>query len=219
MLDPVFIEPNFTYFRIDSTIRYNINITTLSPKNMSTIVSNVITNYNENYLNDFAVEFRRSPFTTAIDDADLSMISNVTRVSIYKKFNPDLQTFTNAILSFGVKLENLQQLDIDDDDDIHTVSSTFFMYKGMRVLMKDDGIGGLWIYHSDAGIDKKIAKIGSVDYLKGTINIENFYCDSYEGSTIKLYAIPGDDDIIIPKDTIASIEPDEIHLTVEALKR
>jgi hypothetical protein len=219
MLDPIFIEPVFTYFRIDSTVRYNINVTTLSPKNLGTLVSNVITAYNDAYLDDFAVEFRRSPFTTAIDDSDQSMISNVTRVSLYKKFNPELQVFTDAILDFGVKLENLQQIDIDDDNDLHTLSSTYFTFKGMRAIIKDDGAGGLWITHSDSGIDKKIAKVGSVDYDSGVVNIESFYCDSYEGSTIKLYVIPADDDIIIPRDTIASIEPDEIHLTVETLKR
>ena len=219
MLDPIFIQPDFTYFRVDSTIRYNINITTLSPKNLGTIVNNTITKYNNDNLNDFAVEFRRSPFTTAIDDSDISMISNVTRVSLYKKFNPDLLTFTNIILKYGVKLENLQQLDIDDDDDIHTISSTFFTYKGLRVIAKDDGAGGLWIYHSESGLDKKVAQIGMVDYNNGILNIQNFYCDSYDGSTIKFYAIPADDDIVIPKDTIASIEPDEIHLSIEALKR
>lgn len=219
MLDPVFVEPSFSYFRIDSVVRYNLNITTASPKNISSIVNDRIISYNTSVLNKFGVEFRRSPFVADIDEADLSIISNVTEVTLYKKFNPIIQEFTDAVFDFGIALDHRAHNDIRDSQDIHTITSTVFTYNGIRCEMKDDGAGNLFIVSFDSGLDKKLAQIGTVDYNTGVLTIQNFYVDDYEGNTIKIYAMPLDEDILIPKDTIAGIEPDEIHLSVEALKR
>lgn len=214
MLEPIFIEPNFTFFRIESRVRYNMNITTVSPINISSLVYDTIIKYNRDNLNDFACEFRKSPFTSAIDDTDASIMSNVTRIIPYKKVNPIVQEFNNIVLSFGFAFE--QNLDIDERA---VVSTVFQSTNNIRSRVKDDGNGKLWITTNDFGKESYITEIGTVNYDTGQLRLNQFYCDGYEGSSIKFYVIPKDDDVIIPKDTISYVEPDEIHIQVEQLKR
>lgn len=213
MLEPVFIEPSFLYFRVESKVRYNQNVTTVSPIIISSLVYDTITQYNLDNLNDFGVELRKSPFTTAIDETDISILSNLTTISCYKKFNPVIQEFNDVLLNFGFAFN--QNLDIDE----RTVQSTVFQTNGIRAKIKDDGLGKLWIVTNEFGREKNVTELGTVDYSKGELKLNHFYVDSYEGPAIKLYVRPLDEDIISPKDTIASIESDEIIITVEALKR
>jgi hypothetical protein len=218
---PVFIEPKFTYLDVNSVVRYNVNVTTNTPTSIKTLVINTINEYNTEFLDDFGVQFRHSPFTRLIDDTDASIVSNVTNIRIYKKLTPQLTTLLNFPMNFGVALLNdLPELPTRHPiGEQHIISSTSFMYNGISVFVEDDGDGGIRLMRRDGGNDVKVVDVGTVDYDTGYLNFENFFVDSYVGSAIHVYARPRDKDIILPKDTIAQIEADAITVTVETLKQ
>ena len=48
--------------------------------------------------------------------------------------------------------------------------------------------------------------------------VVNLNVDSYDGNEIKIYAKPRDNDITVGKNTILTIEPSEIKITVESVR-
>lgn len=219
MLDPVFIEPTFTYLSIYSKIRYNVNVTTMSKETIRSLVTNTIETFNEDNLNDFGVQFRYSPFVTEIDDTDNSIISNVTNVIMYKKLNPVTESLNNFVLNFTVELSDSLPNEISrNTSDIRAITSSFFVYNGVQCFLEDDGEGRIYVVRFDELSNTRIAEVGSVDYRLGTVQINNLLFDSYEGNYFKIYASSKDKDIEVRNDTIMSIESDEIHLTIEQLR-
>ena len=212
-MKPVFIDPKFTYFAIRSTVRYKINITTSSKQTIETIVSNAIMAYNEKVLDDFNVMLRTSRLSEAINNADVSIVSNVSRVLIYKKIQPDIGMQTSFLVNFDIPLDLYNEY---TDDKEKPVYSTTFVYKGVKCHIEDDSEGNIWVVrNSDSN---KINTVGTVDYDTGLVKINNLLVDTYEGSSIKIYGEPRDKDIQIKKDTIGTIEVDEIDLLVEAIR-
>jgi len=219
-IDPVIVEPIFTYLSIDSKVRYNINISKSTPDRLKTLVTQAILNYNQLYLDDFNATLRNSKLNFAIDSSDSSIVSNITDVLIYKKIIPSLETAQNIDISFNVALtDDLPLLsDSHPSTDRHTVSSSLFKYNGIDVSIEDDGQGSLRIVQPIGDIHKKIRDVGTVDYATGLIKLINFSVDSYQGNEIKIYARPKDSDITVAKNTILTIEPTEVKVKVEAVR-
>lgn len=227
-LKPIFIEPEFTHFRITSTVRYNTNITSLSKTTIKTLVINNIMNYSDKNLNDFGVTLRKSKFIEDIDNIDDSFISNITEIYPYKKLSPKLAEYEKHSLDFGFALDNSfgltnsVLLSSDADKHLsskdHAVFSSNFRYNGLTVYLKDDGAGNVRIVKRDGDYDIKIINVGSVDYDTGKIALTSLKIDDYDTSYFKIYVTPKDPDIIIPKDTLSYIESDEVDIIIEELK-
>lgn len=225
-LKPVFIEPEFTYYRINSKIRYNSNITTLSTTSIETVVTNSIMNWNSDNLNDFGVIFRGSKFSDYIDSLDVSFLSNKTNVYLYKKISPTLGELQKHKLDFGIAIENNFDL-LNSELSSSTrrlgstpksVESSLFRYNGTTVKLEDDGAGSIRMVKFVDYYHDKLLDVGTVDYDTGMVMLDSLRVDFYEESYFKIYVKPADPDIVIPKDTLSFIESDEIHLEIEPLK-
>jgi hypothetical protein len=219
-LKPVIIDPEYSYFAINSVVRYNINKTTSSINTIKTLVMNSIMNFNTNYLNDFGVILRNSPFTRSIDDSDLSIISNITDVYLFKKIIPISGEKTSINLNYGISIEDSfgvigEKHSISED---RAVFSSKFKYNGTECYIEDDGDGILQIVKKEGTNYIKIVNAGTVDYSKGLIQINNLRFDDYDGSSFRLYVIPKDKDITISKGVIASIDPSEMIINIQPLQ-
>lgn len=219
-IDPIIVEPLYTYLSINSTIRYNLNITKSSPSRLKTLITQTITDYNNEYLDDFNVTLRYSKLLNLIDITDSSVVSNITEVEIYKKINPQLNVSQNIDIYFNTPLvDDLPALGTNHASiDRHTIRSTAFIYNGILSFIEDDGDGNLRVMQEDKNMHKKITDIGYVNYAKGVISLRNFNISDYNGSEIRLYAKTKDKDISVSKNTILTIEPDEIKINIEAVR-
>lgn len=218
-LTPVFIDPNFTYFDINSIVRYNVNVTTATQNTLKTLVINNIANYNINQLNDFGVILRYSPFCNVIDESDPSIISNLTDVRIYKKLNPTLSKKSTFVLNFDLRLKNDAPAEAlrYSTNDAHTIESDIFKYQGVNCVLNDDNAGNIRLVQLGNDSFSTLFNIGSVNYATGEVILNNLQVDAYSGDALKIYATPFDRDIAIPKDTIGQIELNQISVTVEAI--
>ena len=87
---PVIIDPETTYITLVVNFKYNNGITT---KDVTTLQTNVLTkiaSYNNDELEDFAGMFRYSKLIEDINNADTSILSNITTVKMYKYITPTL---------------------------------------------------------------------------------------------------------------------------------
>ena len=219
-------SPQYTFFSINSRVRYNLNATTSSATNIQTIIQNAISIYNTKFLNSFGCQFRKSPFLEAIDSADDSIISNSTDVLLFKSITPN-DGPQSYVLNYGVAIWQNPTLptniisasDRHLSSETHSVTSSAFTYKGQTVYLQDDGAGKLRLISNDGTYTIKIIDIGSVDYDNGVLTITNLTIDDWVGDQWKVYIKTADDDIIIPKDTIGEMNAADINVTVQGLKQ
>ena len=219
-IEPIFIEPDFLYYRLYSNVKYNLNTTTTSAETIKSLVTSVINNYNNIYLNDFNTTIRYSKLITDIDDAYSSIISNDTEIDVYKKIDVLLGQTNNYVINFDMPLKN----DLPKKSTKHLISdeytlrSSIFTYSGRRVILEDDGDGIVKITKFDKLYNTFTINAGTVNYDTGEIKLNNFLIDTFEGTSFKIYVKPRYKDISSTKKTILTLEPSELYITVEAVR-
>lgn len=219
-IDAVFITPENLYLKVTSTVNYNINVTTKRPDEIKSAVSNAITTFNTTYLDDFNTILRKSKLTTAIDNADPSIVSNQTDLLIYKRIVPFLGINQNITIRFGVPLiSTVPELGTTHPaGDIHAISSTQFTYQGQLVELEDNGDGIINLVTGTRGTHSVVKQVGTVDYAAGTIQLFDFNIDSFEGNEMRIYALPEFDDISVIGNNIFTLGSDELVVNVRTVR-
>lgn len=227
-IDPIFIEPEFTYVQINSKIKYNINNTTRTIQNLKTSTILAIDEFAQTYLNDFKSTLRYSKLTTTIDDVDPSIVSNQTDLFVYKKVIPVIGRPQNIDINFNLPLRKTYYLldRVVKDRSItqgeievaHTVRSSTVSFNGEKCEIEDNGAGQLRLVKVTDDEHAIIRTVGTVDYDTGKIQLTNFLIDSFDGSALKIYVTPAEKDVIITKNEILFVESDEINLDIEAIR-
>jgi len=206
-IDPVFVDPEYTYLGVTSTIRYNVNVTRLTLDDVKTITTSAITKYAQDNLNNFNRILRYSKLIHAIDNSQQSIISNETEISVIKKLNPELGKFLTFDVSYNIPLNSLIS---------SCISSSFIMYKGIKAYIEDDAKGNLVVI--SAITNAVIDTVGKVNYDTGLLQFSNFKIDSYFNNSIKFSAIPRYKDISTINNVILNIVEEDIKITVEPVR-
>jgi hypothetical protein len=209
----IFVDPLYTFVDVRVVAKYDTSVTANTPRRIESLITDIITTWNEDYLGDFEVELLKSPFMRAIDAADPSIDSNSTWLRLYKKLEPIREIPTDFTLDFQCALIS----DLPHREYPHptiyesVVTSTPFSYNGLNVRLEDDGLGNIFIVQ-DSGVNtSEIIKVGTVDYAMGIIAMK-LTVDDYTGSAILLYVRAADDDLSSSKNTILSIEASGIDV-------
>lgn len=210
-IDPVFVDPGYTYIEVNTIVNYNVNITRLSSEDIKTIVATAIRNYALTNLNNFNRVFRYSNLTNAIDTAQAAIVSNETTIRVVKEVVPDLSTPNTFDVDFQVPLDTSAVLSRGGI----TIQSTPFTFKGNKVSLRDDGNGVVNIV-SVTG-DAIIEQVGTVDYERGLVQISRLTLTAYEGSAIKVKAVPLNRDIRVVNNIILNITDDYLNITVRGV--
>jgi hypothetical protein len=219
-IEPVFIDPEFSYLSVHSLIRYNVNVTKVDSNTIRTLIVNTIADYRDRELDDFNVTFRASKLANSIDDADVSIVSSSMIARLYKKF--DLIPGVQHDISLDYKCALVNNIpvrgDIHPSTDIHAFQSSPFKFRGLICSFEDDGNGNIRLISTDSVTDSKITNVGTINYDTGKVALKNILIDTFLGSAVKFYARPQDLDIQAITNTILTIEDSEINVTVEQLR-
>jgi len=220
-MEPLFITPDYTYLKVDSIVRYNINRTGLNPEDIRTYVIDSILNYASENLNSFSKTFRYSKLVQALDATDSSIISNETDINLVKYLTPSLNTPLNLTVDFKSPLT--QEIPLLGDEhpiiDVHGITSTAFTYNGIQnCVLEDNGDGLVRIVTPVGANHKKIVDIGTVDYDTGVVRLNNFNIQNYVGSSLKIYAEPRSRDITSIQNVILNIIESDINITIEQIR-
>jgi len=220
-MEPLFVTPDYTYLKIDSTVRYNINRTGLNPEDLRAYAIDAILNYASTNLNSFAKTFRYSKMVQAIDATDASVISNETEVNLVKYLTPDLGVPLNLTIDFKSPLT--QEIPLLGDEhpiiDVHGITSTPFTYTGIQnCILEDNGDGVVRIVTPVGANHKKIVDVGTVDYDTGVVRLTNFTVQNYIGTSLKIYAEPRSRDITAIQNVILNIIEPDVNITIEQIR-
>jgi len=220
-MEPLFVSPDYTYLKVTSNVKYNINKTGLNPEDVRTYVIGAIQDYASTNLNNFARTLRYSRLVNDIDNAEASVISNETDVELIKYVTPTLNASQNLTIDFKCPLTAEVPLLADEHPivDIHAISSTPFTYNGItNCILEDNGDGTLHIATPVGSNHKKVIDIGSVNYDTGLLSINDFKISQFVGTSLKIYAIPRYKDIASSQNVILNIVEPDININIEQIR-
>lgn len=206
---PEIVDPQYIKVAVDSTIYYDPKSTTKTVNDIKLIVQNAIINYNTSELEKFNGVMRFSKLTRTIDDADSSIISNVTNIVLHRVVEPKY----NIQANYSINLVNPIHFDTLGG----TIMTTGFKINGSDAInyMSDDGSGNIMLYTLN-GSNKQIINptIGSVNYTKGLIKILGLNITSIIGSSFDFLIKPSSYDVVSILDQLVRIPTELINVNV-----
>jgi hypothetical protein len=205
-MDPVFIDPQIIYIDVSSTIKYNINQTSMNYDDIRSLVLAKIDSFNTSRLNGFNREFRYSNFVAAIDQSHEAVVSNETEIRLIKEFVYDSSPTYD--LDFGVPLR------IPTSDKDGSIISSPFKYSGSSTFIADDGKGNVNLVTGTGVDDKVITAVGVVNYETGVVNLTNMFSEVVN-QKVKVYAESRSHNIPATNHGIIRIKPTDVKITVE----
>ena len=168
-VEPRIVDPSILFVEMTSKIYYNGGVTDQTPANIRDSVITAIQGYiNESDTEKFNGKFRYSKFVGVIDDADVSINSNLTSLMMRKDFYPSL----NSTFYYEVCFQNA----FDEDCDDPVLSSTGFRvteYPNFDVYVEDRD-KKIVLYRLDSVTGEKVvldSDIGDIDYVKGELKM------------------------------------------------
>jgi hypothetical protein len=170
-VEPQIVDPSILYVEMNSKIYYNSLITDQTPTQIRDKVIGSIQSYiDTSDTEKFNGKFRYSKFVGVIDDADKSINSNLTNLTMRKDFYPSL----NSTFYYEVCFQNA----FDEDCDDPVLSSTGFRvteYPNFDVYVEDRD-GKIILYRLDTVTGDKVVldnDIGDIDYVRGELKMYN----------------------------------------------
>jgi len=215
-IDPVFIDPDFMYVSIDSTVRYNLNTTALNSESIKELIISAIKSYNTTYLDDFNTTLRYSNLVRTIDTVDRSILSNDTIIRPIRVVLPDVGVDKSYDIDFAQELENnFADLQTNHPSNyLSTIESTIFIVQNKIVSLEDDGKGNIRTITLDGTTHTVVNNVGTVDYKTGKVQLTKLNITSYSDTGIKIFARTKRKDISSLLRTILTIKDEDIHINI-----
>jgi hypothetical protein len=221
-IDPVFVEPDYTYVRVNSVVKYNINQSSLNFNDIASLVVSTIQNYNIINLNGFNRTLYYSRLVSNIDNTQIAIVSNDTELLAIKTIFPNIGRASNYDIDFGMALrDDIGHCDVDDEQTLNNLSavrSTPFILNEIECYLEDDGRGAMHIMVAQDSRALKLREVGTVDYETGKIQLVNLSVQRLINNRIELYARTTERDITSQRKTILSIRDEDINVKVEQVR-
>ena len=212
---PVVIDPETTFLTLTTNFKYNSNLTTKAKSTLETNVLNTIISYNNETLENFTGMYRHSALTGLIDNTDTSILSNITKVKLYKYITPTLNEGLKYTLNFNNAFFNPHSGHNSSAGGI--VSSTGFKINDDLSLnehfLDDDGAGNLRVYYlSGTTRIYTSSAYGTVNYTTGQIVLTSAHItsisnvDGVASTQVRIFATPNSNDIVPVRNQILEID-------------
>ena len=170
-VEPRLIDPSILFVELTSKIYYNSSMTDQTTSQIRDKVIGGVQSYlDTSDTEKFNGKFRYSKMVGVIDDADKSINSNLTDITMRKDFYPSL----NSTFYYEVCFQNAFDKECDDP----ILSSTGFRvteYPNFDVYVEDRN-SKIVLYRLDGVTGEKVvldSDIGDIDYEKGELKMYN----------------------------------------------
>jgi len=219
---PVIIDPETTFITLTTTFKYDSSLTTKDVSTLQTDVLDAIVLYNTESLEDFTGMFRYSEVLKRIDDADPSILSNITKVRMYKFITPTLNSALKYTLSFNNAFFNPHSGHNATGGGV--VSSTGFKISNdsstNEHFLDDDGAGNIRAYYLSGTTRIYTSEsFGTINYSTGEIvltsanitSISNI--DGVASTRVRVTVTPDSNDIIPVRNQTLEIDTSNSSFT------
>jgi len=220
---PVIVDPETTTILLTSYVKYDQKSTTKTAENLKTDIVSSLTNYNNSTLQKFDSIFRYSKILRLIDDADTSIVSNITTLKIRKTFTPILESSTR----YDIYFRNPAYNPVEGYNALNggiLESSGFKIYGDSTnvYFLDDDGLGNVRRYRLIGSVKiYNAVPQGTINYLTGQITLNSLNVSDVEdirgelSTAIELTIKPNSNDIVPVRDQILNIDIANSTIIVE----
>lgn len=220
---PEIIDPEFIHISLDTTIKYDKNIATISSNQIKTSAETAIRNYFSTNLQQFGNDFIFSQLSKEIDNSDPAIIGNVTKIKIQKRIVPSLNIDNIYDSTNPIKFNNKIIPG--------TIQSSYFNVYLDKIIYKAkiidspnqnpanyEGTGTLRLLDY-TGENTLISNLGSINYATGeiTIPVLSIYGFIDNISDIRINAESQSYDILAEKNQILVIDDSTLNTTSNRL--
>ena len=216
-ITPVLVDPDYTYIDLEVFFKFNPNKATVTAAGLATSIRNTLVTYNNDTLKDFNGVYRDSNVGKLIDDTNVAIISNITRVTMQKKIVPVLGEATKYTLKFN---QALTDLDATTGTTGSYVTSTTFTFNSVECLLKDfyDSSSDTRIIQivNTSGI-VQLANVGDVNEEAGTVTLNSFAPTALPTgqTTIDVTVKPASSDVSPTRNELLTINTSTAKITGE----
>ena len=216
-ITPVLVDPDYTYIDLEVYFKYNPNKATVTASGLATSIRNTLVSYNNDTLKSFNGVYRDSNVGKLIDDTNVAIISNITRVKMTKKITPTLGTATKYTLKFN---QALTDLDGSTSSLGSFITSTVFTFNGEDCKLKDfyDSSSDTRIVQIvNTGGIVQLASVGDVNEEEGTVTLNSFNPTALPtgSTTIDVTVKPASSDVSPTRNELLTINTSTALITGE----
>jgi len=196
------------YVELNSSVYYNYSQVS-SSDTLKTSVTNSLQKYSESLdLNKFGGRVRYSKLQQVIDNTDTAITSNITRIIIRRDLKPVINKFAQYELCYG------NQFHVNSKG--FNIKSTGFKISGETDTVYITDVPNADLKSGNLSIVKQVSddesrvivkSAGTVDYLKGEINLGtiNITSTSLSNGLIEIQAFPESNDVVGLRDLYISL--------------
>jgi hypothetical protein len=200
---PEIIDLKYLYIETDTTAYYNSNFTS-DPNIIKNIIFSNIDRYaNSNELNKYGARFKYSKYLKVIDDSDIAVTSNITKIIMRRDLRAELNKFADYEICYGNEfyIRGMGGYNIKSSGfKVDGINDTLYMSD----LPDSNGITGtIFFFKLQSSTQPVIVKknAGKIDYKRGEIrlypvNINSTSKISFNQQIIQISMVPKSNDVI-----------------------
>lgn len=207
---PEIIDPKYTYIRLNTTVRYDSELTVKTERDIQREIIGTIRTYADDRFNRFKYDFTLSDLISLVKNINSSFTSTDISVIMKKIFIPTV----NIAKSYTFYFQN--QIYYPYTGFVGSIYSTQFTYKSTpNCSFEQNSTGSLDIVATVNTVRTVIQpNVGSVDYLNGVIVLRAFSPDAYEGSGIQISAMPLEQNIKVRREFLLQLQDSDIAVSL-----
>jgi len=200
---PEIIDLKYLYIETDTTAYYNSNSTS-DPNNIKDIIFNSIRNYaNSKELNKYGARFKYSKYLKIIDDSNIAITSNITKIIMRRDLGVEVNKFADYEICYGNQfhIKNMNGYNIKSSGfKVSGINDTLYMSD----LPDSNGLtGSIFFFKLNSPTEPQIVRrnVGRINYVKGEIilfpvNISLAIKTTFNQSIIQISVVPKSNDVI-----------------------
>jgi hypothetical protein len=196
-ITPEIIDPDYTYMKINSVVKYDSANALQPPGSMSDTIVTTISNFITTNLDEFGGSFRASQLSGDIDDTNHAVLSNYTTTTLYKSIIPASGSTMNTD-------------EFKFNSTFVTLTSDLFEIQGRSYKVRFSTNGNLLTLVDVDGIT-------IVDYI-GDVTSNGIFklvgLDITSSENINVYLITDQIDIVPLRNQILTVKDDDITVSM-----
>ena len=211
---PEILDLKYLYVEFDSSVYYNTNAAP-SADYLKTIVSNNINSYSDSSeLNRYGARFKYSKFLKLIDDSNIAITSNITKIIMRRDMKPALNQFADYEICYGnaFHISKMSGYNIKSSGfSVSSVNGTVYM---SDIPNADGKTGSIFFFTITSTNTPTVVRnnVGRIDYDRGEIvlnpvNITSTSKNNGGESIIEISVSPRSNDVIGLQDLYLQLDP------------
>jgi len=211
-ITPFMVDPEYTYIKLETFFKYNPNLTDRKRAELQSLVSSVVSEYNDTELKQFDGVFRFSKLLRNIDASDPAILNSYMRVYMFKIITPSNTMNNNYDLEFASPIYTTSS-------DESVMESTSFLINGIVHYFADTKITGstdrrIYMYKIVDSIRTTVSlDAGRIYTTEGRVVINNFRPDTTD--PIQLTFIPNSNDLAPKRNQLLSVDMTQVTVNGE----